>query len=229
LEQIYEYISSGEDLGKEPSKIVDELLTNERLKEVYICERMHYKSLLNYYTIVNKGFDDAVKAMIKFSRVDAYKILVRDRLRSEVIYKYISKHDGEKVVIEAGDVHIPLYGYISKLYGYKSVKPVHILHRASKKLGLKVFNRLSVQLTLIHLYQKSCDPYYERLLAARNVVRMMLISKDELVPTPLNPYPRLTQEAAIHQYISRLGYEECRREYYRLRSPITDFSSFRFK
>jgi len=228
LEEIYRLISKEEDSGKSSKEIISKILSNSRLREVYRCERNQYTALMNYYQVVNRDFDDAVKAMIKFSIYDARKILLRDMLRAKAIINIIHDLNDNNIVIEAGDVHIPLYSYLYKdIRGHK-IRPIHLLYKVSIKIGLKPFVRYSVLLTLLHIYNKKLY-YLDKLLAARNIIRLLLLKKNEHIPSKDNPYPKLIEEAGINSYISSLSYEECKRLFHRLRVSKMNFSSFRFK
>lgn len=216
VERIYGYIDEHESKGVKPSDIVSSLESSDELSSIYSVEREVYRSLLDYYKLAHMDFDEAVSSMIKFSEADAKKLLLRDWLRAQEIVALLKEATSyEKVVIEAGDLHVPLYAYLRKLVKGR-VSYRHLLYEASKLIGIKPFSRLSVTLTLICAFNKGRRELME-LLSARNLIRLLLLSKGELEPTDEKPYPKLVEEAALHSYVMSMEIEECRRAFNRIK------------
>lgn len=189
----------------------DECLKDEKIKKVIELERKTVKALIEYQeALMEKNFDTIVEKVVEFAKMDAERFKARDLMRAKKISR-ITNHD--KVVVEAGYMHIMLPRYLEKL-NIKTVE-VNLLEKACRKIGVKFLEAPGDILTKAFIEEKDLGEQ-EKLLAARSLVYVSLLSKEEKVPTEQEPFPHLKEELQIIENVSRMNYEECRETFYKL-------------
>ena len=86
----------------------DELPKNSIQYPVYLVEKNASQALLaDYHTVMAGSFDETIEAIIKFARMDATRLGLRDSLRAQEIAAMAIKYASSYV--EAGVMHYPLW------------------------------------------------------------------------------------------------------------------------
>ncbi len=197
LNEIYELIERGIVGG---DKVVRE------------TENKVTKALIEYQeAFMEKNFDVLVEKTIEYTKVDAEKFRIRDEMRAEKIAETV-KSNPDKVLIEAGQIHVLLPALLKK-EGFKvSVKSIP--NEVARKLGyVWIFNPGS-ELTIRYMMGESVED--ERLVAARALVYISMISKEEMLPSKDERYPHLVDEIKVVNFVNRLDYNGCRRLFERI-------------
>ncbi|MGC8948497.1 MAG: hypothetical protein ACP5GU_02720 [Thermoprotei archaeon] len=220
VEKIYEFIDKHEAQGMEPSQILSEIRKSQEFGTIYNYEHITYKLLLEYYNSLSRSFDEAVDALLKYSRVEAQRLKLRSKMRAEKIIKTLKDINIEKsnVFIESGNIHLCLYHYLSEYFGDNNVSSIYLLNSVIKNFDKKMqyIIRSNDILTFMHIFNVR-DDEIERLLAARSIIRLIMISENEISPSKKQQFPKMEEEIAIAQLISSLNYEQCKSLYYKLK------------
>ncbi|MCS7203719.1 MAG: hypothetical protein NZ809_04660 [Thermodesulfovibrio sp.] len=198
--------------GKSPQDVE----SISELNEVYQCEKKATKALIDFYEIsLKNSFDEVVNSVKRFARLDAYRFRLRDELRAKAICKILPK-DGN-VLIEAGAIHQYLRKILLERLG-KDVKTVFALEDTVKKLTGKrwIFPPGDI-LTLRYIFEAKENEELENLLSARALVYIMLIKKEEMLPTERKPIPHLLDEIEVVGLVNRLSYSDCEKLYPEIR------------
>lgn len=223
VEKIYRFIDEHEKQGMEPNQILSEIKKLQEFNIVYNHEHITYKLLLEYYNSWSKGFDEAVNALIKYSKADAQRLKLRSKMRATKIIETLKNIDTEKmnIFIEAGNIHLPLYHYLSEHFGSNNVRSVYLLNSIVKSFNKEIqcLIRPNDALTFMHIFNIN-DDTLERTLAAKSIIRLIMINENEVLPSKNQPFPKTEEETVIAQLISSLNYEECKNLYYKLRRKI---------
>jgi len=211
LSIIQNAITRGDDLA--------EVLKRKDYREVYEAENLATGKLLAYYkATLEEDFEAIIGKVIEFSKADAERFRLRDRLRAEAIKKILEKNRAEKVYIEAGTIHI----YFKKLLhiflkNTCQVKHAFLLEPVVKALTGKpwIFPPGEL-LTLRFILKRKRNPEVEKLLAARSLIYIKIIPKEEFFPTQEEPYPHLKAELKAISLVNKLSFEDCRKLYKKL-------------
>jgi hypothetical protein len=189
-----------------------------RYSEVYRRERAWTGALLRYYeSAAREDFDSVVAALQAFTRADAARGAVRDRLRTEAL---VHRIPGDRsVYVEAGEVHFNLLGELrSRLEPARPVATVHLMEPVRKALtGKRCDPGPGDRLTW--LYARSPEyrgPRADR-LAGRALLHVKILSKTE-VDAADGEFPHTHDEIECNRLVAGLSYEDCRRLFARVRS-----------
>lgn len=179
---------------------------------VYLAERNATQALLAYYQTVMAGsFDDTIRAIIRFARVDAARFGLRDSLRAQALAPLIKEYPS--AFIEAGVIHYPLWRLLRRqVQPYHRVQLIFIADAALHTLGKKghLFGPGDL-LTLMYIFHPTvAQPKREALLAARSLIYSKIVAKEESTED-LNTLPHLRDELACIQIARRLSIDDCRR------------------
>ena len=179
---------------------------------VYLAERNATQALLAYYQTVMAGsFDDTIRAIIRFARVDAARFGLRDSLRAQALAPLIKEYPS--AFIEAGVIHYPLWRLLRRqVPPYHRVQLIFIADAALHTLGKKghLFGPGDL-LTLMYIFHPTvAQPEREALLAARSLIYSKIVAKEESTED-LNTLPHLRDELACIQIARRLSIDDCRR------------------
>ncbi|NPA39449.1 MAG: hypothetical protein GXO57_03290 [Thermodesulfobacteria bacterium] len=193
------------------------LLNNFTYKKVYEVEHIATLKLLEYYEAsLSKEFEEVVKAVIEFSKADAKRFRLRDLLRAKAVTRLIgSLKSSKNIYIESGTIHV----YFKKLLhqmlkGIAKIRHVYLLEEVLKPLVGKAWVFPPGEtLTLRYILKNKPNPEKEKLLAARSLIYIKIIPKEELTPTQEEPYPHLKRELLAIKMVNRLSFEDCRRLY----------------
>lgn len=200
--QIEPYLETLEKIYKKIDKEkpdAEELSNDPELGIVYRKESEVFQSLLKFYES-SRNFDDAVKATVEFAKKDASRIKLRDKMRASEIKKL----NFSSIYVEAGYIHFPLANYLR-------AKRLFLLEKPTKKL-MKMRHALSpsdiLTLRMMHIDKPGEK---EKLLAARSLIYVSLITKKEMVPTAISKFPHLEEEARVIKFVNSLDYDECKK------------------
>ena len=187
------------------------------LKEVYKAEKRATGALIVYYSSSVRGnFDRVIDSVKNFARLDAERLTLRARLRATAIAAFVS---GDKdIYIESGYIHYPLYFYLRrKLASTHNIRPVFLLQPIVKSLKGRRRNMGPGDLLTLHY---SFDSIMKKdladLLAARSLVYIKLIQKEEMLPGQSDA-PHTHEEVKINRLVDKLEFEDCRKIFEKIR------------
>lgn len=188
-------------------------------RRVWQYEHAATGALLNYYAAVPAGdFAAVVQAVKEFARADASRLRFRAKLRAEAVAELLRQTEGD-VCVEAGYIHLILYPYLRGLAPPRTRVRSHFLLREPLRalFGLPWRQHLGPGdvLTLRYTFGASPSPR-DDLLAARSLVYVSLLPKEELLPCATDPYPHLSREISLLRFAGKLSLEECARYYHSL-------------
>lgn len=189
---------------------------------VYREERKWTEALLDYYRkSAGRNFDEIVSSVKAFARADASRGKLRDRFRAERVASLAGSY--ESVYVEAGELHIPLLGDMrQRLPARVSLKPVYLMKTAVERLGAK---RMALGpgdlLTLIYTFRPGYEGRRADLLAARNLIHVKILKKEELEAGE-ELFPHTRDQIESNRLVQGLSYAECRALFGKIRSLGTD-------
>lgn len=202
LLQIHETLASGktpEDIVKDPDLVT-----------VYNAEKRATGALLTYYEhSVKAPFDEVIAAVKDFARADADRLVMRERLRAQAIGS-LAPVDAD-VYVEAGYIHYSLFRYLRQVVGHSHcIRVVHLLAPVVRRLKGRRRNMGPGDILTLHyaLHGKLAKDT-EDMLAARSLIYIKLLQKDELVPGALDA-PHSEDEVRVNRVVDRLSVEDCR-------------------
>ena len=204
LEKIHKAIERGK---------VEEIPSDEDTTKVREIERKVNEAWIDYQeAFIKKDFDGLVDATVRFSKADAERFKVRDFMRAREIAKVIENNSS--VLVEAGQIHLLLPKYLEEL-GFK-VSTVSLPEMVAKKLGIELYPNPGNELTKKFMLGEDISDEEARLMAARGLIYISLVPKEEMLPTDDNPYPHLIEEIKIAKAVSKLSYDGCKKLFYKL-------------
>jgi hypothetical protein len=187
----------------------EEVETRAELRPVYEMERETSAALLDFYQIaIQAPFPQVVESVKYFARRDAARFRLRDSMRAVALAELAGRY--ESIYVEAGHMHLALPGELQRrLKGKGWVRSRFLLAEAARR-GLvrsRVFGP-GDELTFCHLFHRPLAPEHERRLAARSLIYIKLLSKDE-IPVGNSATPHLDEELWLNELVRRLEYEDC--------------------
>jgi len=209
LLQIHELLASG--------KTAEEISRRPEFWEVYEAEKRATGALISYYAVSTVGaFSAVVEAVKAFARADALRLTLRERLRAKAIASLY--RPGETIYVEAGYIHYPIYRYLRQEIGKEQeIKIVYPLAGVIKKLKGKRRNMGPGDiLTLLYALHKNADEERADLLAARSLIYIKLIEKEELFPGKSGT-PHIEDEIEVNRLVDRLNFNQCGELFQRIR------------
>ena len=201
LLQIHELLSDGntpQDVMKDP-----------RLESVYRAEKCATGALIDYYAhSLTAPFDEVVDAVKAFAKADADRLVMRERLRAQAI-KPLTSH-GVDIYVEAGYIHYPLYHYLKKALGRaQRIRVVYLLEPVVRRLKGRRRNMGPGDiLTLRYALHGGLPEDLADLLAARSLIYIKLLRKDELLPVDSDA-PHSEDEVGVNRIVDGLNFEDC--------------------
>lgn len=200
--------------GKKPNDI----LMIKGLSKVYETERKVTAALLYFYeTSLRNIFQKAVEAVKNFARADAERFRLRDTMRAKAISKTLV--DDNKVYIEAGGIHVYLEKSLKKIPGeIYHIKTVFLLEPIIKKLiGKKEVFGPGDHLTINYILNKKMNNNYETLLAARSLIYIKLLIKEEMLPSKKEKIPHIKDEIMANELVKGLTIAQCEELFKKIR------------
>ena len=189
----------------------EEIRKCPELSPVYEMEHLCFGRLLDYYAAMKGPFEELVEKIKAFAQADAERITLRDRMRAKAIVSLVKKERGD-FYVEAGYIHLKLLYFLAKEgKGLFRLRAENLLLKALSAKGFrKVLPSPGDGLTSYYLFGGRHREMPEDLLAARSIVYIKLIEKEELHPTPQEPFPHLRNELFWRLFVWQLSYEECK-------------------
>ena len=209
LLQIHQLLASG--------KTAEEISGRPEFREVYEAEKRATGALISYYSVSTTGpFSAVVGAVKTFARADALRLTLRERLRARSIASFY--RPGETIYVEAGYIHYPIFRYLRREMGKKQkIKVVYLLAPVIKKLKGKRRNMGPGDiLTLHYALHKNVRDATADLLAARSLIYIKLIEKEELFPGKSGT-PHIEDEIEVNRLVDRLDFNQCGELFRRIR------------
>lgn len=195
----------------------EEVESQTEFREVYAAESRASRALLNFYAAAHTAsFLRVVAAVKDFAQADAARFRLRDRLRAEALLPFPERFP--RVYVEAGYIHLYLVKALARHFrGRVQLRPRFLL----SDLSLKAIGRPRPLgpgdlLTLRYIFGVRGDHGEEDLLAARSLIYIMLLAKEELAPEK-SPQPHLSDEIRALRLSARLSYQDCATLYPKVR------------
>lgn len=208
LVQIHELFAE----GKTPQYV----LSLDGLRDVYLAEKEATGALITFYALsMKEDFRAVVDAVKIFAQKDAHRIRMRDVMRAAAIAELAAT--GQRFFVEAGYIHYGLYHFLSKQIGqHLRVQSVFLLQPIVDMLQAKRRNiGPGDVLTLLYVLHDTIAADRADLLAARSLIAVQLVAKEELEPD--HTFPHCEDDATVNALVSALDYEQCRQLYQRIR------------
>ena len=189
---------------------------------VYREERRWTAALLDYYQkSAGPDFDEIVSAVRAFSKADAARGRLRDRLRAERMASIVRTY--ESVYIEAGELHVALLPELRQRMPTRHLlQPVYLMQPVVQRLGGK---RRALGpgdvLTLIYAFRPHYEGKRADLLAARNLIHVKILAKEEMEERE-DLFPHTRDQIESNRLVEGLSYRECRGLFQEIRSRRTD-------
>lgn len=204
--------------GKTPTHILED----PQLREVYLAEKKATGALITYYARSrNAPFEDVVKSVKTFARVDAHRLVLRDWLRARAIAS--SYRSGSEVFVEAGYIHQPLSHFLRReLDGQADVLTLNLLAPSIERLGGKKDGMApGDRLTLHYASTSKMNESSINLLAAQSLIHIKLVRKEE---HPSEEVSHIKDELRATQMVEALPYDQCRELFAQLRDESRERS-----
>jgi hypothetical protein len=200
--------------GKQPSDV----LKIPGLREVYEAERNATGALIRFYESSMKNFfQKVIEAVKKFARADAERFRLRDTMRAEAIVKVLPGN--KRVYVEAGSVHTHLEKALRRLSGTKGqIKSLFLLEPVVKKLTEKTQVLAPGDILTEHyISRKERNDEFETLLAARSLIYIQLLQKEEMIPSRSEKTPHIKDDIRATELVNKLSFVQCEELYKEIR------------
>ena len=187
----------------------EDVMNTPYLREVYMAEKHATSSLIAYYTaIARSAFHEVIDTVKAFAHTDALRITLRAQMRSSAIASL--PISGKTVYIESGYIHYMLYRLLcQKIDHARKIRSVFLLSPVIKRLGGKRRNMSPGDLLTLHYaFHNQLADDTENLLAARNLVYIKLIQKQEILPG-LSETPHTEDDIKVNHLVDLLSFQEC--------------------
>ncbi len=193
------------------------------LKVVYDAESQAGRALLTFYASAHHApFPRVVAAVQEFARADAARFRLRDILRAQAVAPLAGQY--ARIYLEAGYIHLYLVKALkTALAGQARVKPVFLM-APQARAAIRLPRPLGPGdlLTLHYIFGSALPRETEDLLAARSLIYIQLLAKQEMAPSAAEPYPHLLNEVRAWGLTAQLSYQDCASLYPEVRqaSPL---------
>jgi hypothetical protein len=209
LLQIHELFVQGEP--------PDSVLAMTELRDVYLAEKHATGALLAFYALSMKApFEEVVEGVKLFARADAMRLVLRERLRARAIAELV--RPGDFTYVEAGYIHYPLYRFLRQETGERQeIHVVFLLEPVVRKLGGKRRNLGPGDILTLHCaFHNALPDEKANLLAARSLIYIKLINKEELLPGE-SEAPHSEDEGMVNRLVDSLDLPRCRDLFHQIR------------
>jgi len=200
--------------GKQPSDI----LKIPGLREVYEAEKNATGALLFFYeSSLKNSFRKVIEAVKDFARADAERFRLQDTMRAKAIIKVLTGN--ERVYVEAGSVHTHLEKALRELLGTKGqIKSLFLIEPVVKKFtGKTKILAPGDILTERFISRKKRNNEFETLLAARSLIYIQLLEKEEMIPSRSERTPHIKDEIRATELVNKLSFVQCEELYKKIR------------
>jgi hypothetical protein len=195
----------------------EDIVNDSNLVAVYEAEKRATGALLTYYEhSVSASFGKVLKAVQDFARADADRMVMRERQRAHALVALVTNETD--LYVEAGYIHYPLFCYLKRAVGRtQKIRVVHLLAPVVRRLKGKRRNMGPGDiLTLHYALHGSLMKRMEELLAARSLIYIKLLQKNELLPGA-SEAPHSEDEVRVNRIVDKLSVEDCRTLFNKIR------------
>lgn len=190
---------------------------------VYQCEKAWYGALLGFYTrSMGKDFMAQVEAVKTFGRADAARGRLRDDLRAQEIARIAGCGEHQSIYVEAGYIHTYLLTALRRRLPHGvEVRPKYLMESVVRELeGKRQALGPGDVLTLTYTYKPDYQGEAADLQAARSLVRIKILHKEEMDADPAG-FPHTRDEVAASRLVRALNFEQCREVYAQIQRADT--------
>lgn len=206
--------------GQTPEDLPD----NGLERAVYRAEHAWSGALLDFYAkSARGGFRQVVDAVKFFGKADAARGRLRDDLRAQAIAALAeSRPESTSICVEAGSIHVSLLNALRRrLPGHCRLRPLYLLEPVIRKLeDRRRHLGPGDVLTITYVYNPDYDGARADLQAARSLVRIKILRKDEMAEDPAG-FPHTRDEVEASRLVRSLDFKECERAYQAVRGMPT--------
>lgn len=206
--------------GAPPQEVADQ----PHLRPVYETEKQADGLLLKFYVCSHTAsFQRVVMAVKEFARADAARFRLRDELRGQALLPLIDIFS--RIYVEAGYMHLYLVKTLRKLLSGKArLRPAFLMASLARPaVGVPRPLGPGDLLTLSHIFTGGLSGESEELLAARSLIYIKLLQKDEMAPGN-DPAPHLHNEITAYRLTEHLSFEDCAVLYPRVKLASPEIS-----
>lgn len=200
--------------GKEPY----EVLEIPSLKEVYKTEKKTTGALIHFYeSSMSKSFAEVIDTVKDFAHADAERFRIRDAMRAKAISEILPKD--KAVYVEAGAIHVYLEKALRQILGRRwQIKSVFLLEPVVEELTgrIQVIAPGDI-LTEHYIFRKRKNEYFENLLAARSLIYIQILEKEEMAPSKAERTPHVKDEIRAIETVNKLTFAQCEEIYGKIR------------
>jgi len=185
---------------------------------VYQLEKKATSALLRFYQMSLLGsFEDVVQAVKTFAKADAERINFRDEMRARILAA--EANNTAKLYVEAGYIHLTLPRYLRKfVHPARRIRITFLLRQETeRRIKLKQVLGPGDLLTLLFMFHPHWNEPIADLLAARSLIFVKLLNKDELEPHG-ESYPHLEDEVTAYLLTKHLTWDDCRQLWHTVKS-----------
>ncbi len=146
--------------------------------QVYMAEKRATRELLNYYqTVLQGSFEATLETVKQFARVDAARIVLRDKMRAKALKPLLLAF--ASAYVEADYIHCALWRELKRrLSDHVRLKRVFLMAPIVKPLlGKRQALGPGDILTLLYMFHPNIQGKRIDLLAARSLVFIKLLEK----------------------------------------------------
>jgi hypothetical protein len=194
------------------------ILADEGLQDIYLAEKEATGALIAFYAASRTDdFPALIEAVCTFARRDAARIRLRDQLRARAIRDLAAT--APSLYVEAGFIHFDLFRRLRAVTapGVR-VEPLFLLQPEVDRLDVTRRNiGPGDVLTLHYVFHDRLPAARAGLLAARSLIAVQLVAREELAPEAAAPFPHCADDALVNRLVDRLDLDQCRRLHARIR------------
>ena len=193
------------------------ILADKGLRDIYLAEKEATGALIAFYAASRTDdFPALIEAVCTFARRDAARIRLRDRLRARAIRDLAAT--APSLYVEAGFIHFDLFRRLRAAAAEMRVEPLFLLQPEVDRLGVARRNiGPGDVLTLHYVFHDRLPAARAGLLAARSLIAVQLVAREELAPEADAPFPHCADDGLVNRLVDRLDLEQCRRLHARIR------------
>ncbi len=193
------------------------ILADEGLQDIYLAEKEATGALIAFYAASRTDdFPALIEAVCTFARRDAARIRLRDQLRARAIRDLAAT--APSLYVEAGFIHFDLFRRLRTAAPEMRVEPLFLLQPEVDRLDVTRRNiGPGDVLTLHYVFHDRLPAARAGLLAARSLIAVQLVAREELAPEAAAPFPHCADDGLVNQLVDRLDLEQCRRLHARIR------------
>lgn len=196
-----------------------DILVTDHLRDVYLAEKEATGALIAFYDQSTKAdFPALIETVKAFARLDARRIRLRDQLRADALAELASP--GCRIFVETGYMHYGLFRcLVRRVPDLIRIQPYFVLERVVRHLRAVHRNMGPGDiLTLLYVLHDTVPRHKADLLAARSLIAIKLVAKEELIPNQQTPYPHSEDDARVNAIVQKLDLAGCQTLFERIRN-----------